>query len=241
MEQRVYVGNIDPNGLADFLVQTFNQNFSYSGWSDRYQTMAQKVGQGDQILVQVARARTSSGRIRGALGVSISRTSNGVSVSTGQSNWLDLDDPSIAGTLIGSLFFPPLLIFPVLRGIHNYTFYQDVWQAIDTYCTQGGAHQGSTTTAHGIYCPYCGTINDETVQQCQTCGAPLQAQQGQPQQQAAQQATQYYTPPPRSPQQPQQPAQEMVICPRCGQRVPAANFCNNCANPLRETSGTQQA
>jgi hypothetical protein len=58
MEERVYHGNIDPNALADYLVRSFNQDFSYTGWyGQRYSTMAQKVGQGNQILVQIARAR----------------------------------------------------------------------------------------------------------------------------------------------------------------------------------------
>ena len=45
MEQRLYHGNIDPDALADYLVNMFNQG--YSG------TAAQKVGQGNQFLVQI--------------------------------------------------------------------------------------------------------------------------------------------------------------------------------------------
>ncbi len=225
MEQRVYRGNIDPNALADFLVQTFNQNYNYSGMYDRYTTMAQKAGQGNSLLVQIARARTWSGRIRNALGVSITRVEDGLSVSTGQTNWLDLNDPGVTGMLIGGIFFPPLLLFPIIRGISNYTFYQDVWNAIDSYCARAGASPTSATTMHGVYCAHCGTINEEGATQCQTCGAPLYAAQPVPAGQAQSQ--------PSSAATEAGPAAETVTCPRCGSRVPAANFCSNCATPLR--------
>ncbi len=214
MEQRIYHGNIDPDALADFLVQSFNQGYTYTGISSqRYTTMAQKVGQGDHLLVQIARARAWSGRIRSALGVSISRIPDGVSVSTGQSNWLDLADPALAGMLIGAVFFPPLLIFPIIRGINIYVFYHDVWNAIDSYCAQAGATPASTTTAHGVYCQHCGAINDEGVEQCHTCGAPLHPL---PAYQAPTAA----------------PGTATVTCPHCGATVSAAKFCSNCAAPL---------
>ena len=225
MEERIYQGNIQPEALADYLVQTFHQNYSYTSmYSQNYDTIAQKVGQGDHILVQIARARPWSGRIRGALGVSIVKTQDGVSVSTGQSNWLDLADPSIAGMLIGAVFFPPLLIFPVIRGIRNYTFYQDVWNVIDDYCARYGARPGGVMTDHGVYCPNCGSMNDEGVQNCHTCGAPLNVPQpGQTPLQASQTPAQAGSYP------------EMVTCPTCGATVSAGKFCSNCAAPLRAT------
>ncbi|GCE24344.1 zinc ribbon domain-containing protein [Dictyobacter kobayashii] len=204
MEERVYQGNIDPTGLADYLVNTFHQNYDYMGYSSRYTTMAQKVGQDDHLLVQIARARAWSGRIRSSLGVSISRVPGGVSVSIGQSNWFD--DPAIAGSLIGAIFWPPLLLFPLIRGARNFGFYQDVWDAVDTYCNQSGATPGSTTTAHGVYCNNCGSVNDEGVSNCHTCGAPLHAQQP-----AA------------------QASPSTVTCPNCNANVSDGKFCSNCA------------
>jgi hypothetical protein len=43
MEQRMYHGNINPDVLADYLVNMFNQG--YGG------TAAQKVGHGNQVLI----------------------------------------------------------------------------------------------------------------------------------------------------------------------------------------------
>ena len=76
MELRVYRGNANPNGLADFLVGTFNQG---------YGMVAQKVGQGDQVLVQIGHMSHRGWRgIRNTIGVSIVRTPDGVNVGVGQ-------------------------------------------------------------------------------------------------------------------------------------------------------------
>ena len=108
MEQRMYHGNINPDALADYLVNMFNQG--YGG------TVAQKVGQGNQALVQLGLLSHSGRRIRHSIGVSIYKTPDGVSVSTGQANWFD--DPGLGGSLIGALYWPPLLLFP--RPFPNY-------------------------------------------------------------------------------------------------------------------------
>ena len=89
MEQRIYHGNISPDALADYLVGMFNQG--YDG------TVAQKVGQGNQVLVQIGLLSHSGRRIRHSIGVSIYRTPDGVSVATGQANWFD--DPGLGGSL----------------------------------------------------------------------------------------------------------------------------------------------
>ncbi|WP_322480676.1 zinc ribbon domain-containing protein, partial [Thermogemmatispora sp.] len=210
MEQRIYRGNLTPDGLADYLVQTFGQQYSYFGWGGRpMSTIAQKVGQGDHVLVQIAQAGSWSGRLRTALGVSISRLPDGISVSIGQSNWLE---GPLTGMLWSALFFPPLLIFPLIRGIGAFGFYQDVWQAIETYCAQAQATRTSTSSLHGLYCTRCGAINDEAAQHCHLCGAPLQ--------QVA----------PASPKATATSAAstELVTCGSCNERVVAARFCGNC-------------
>jgi len=102
MEQRMYHGNINPDALADYLVNMFNQ-----GYGD---TVAQKVGQGNQALVQLGLLSHSGRRIRHSIGVSIYKTPDGVSVSTGQANWFD--DPGLGGSLIGALLLASTLALP---------------------------------------------------------------------------------------------------------------------------------
>ncbi|MDQ6662291.1 MAG: zinc ribbon domain-containing protein [Chloroflexota bacterium] len=218
MEQRIYHGNIDLNGLADYLVNMAGQ------FSRRY--TAQKIGQGDHLMVQIGRM-SSRGYMRHAIGVSISKLADGIGVAVGQANWLD---PSIGGTLVGAIFWPPLLLFPLARGIRGYQMYQDIWDAIDMYCTQAGASIGQTTTSHAVYCQHCGAVNEEDAQVCSICGSPLPASppvytaqptgQGQAAQSMSQPAQSYSS-------------NEQVACPQCGHIVPAANFCNNCGASLR--------
>ncbi|RAQ98479.1 zinc ribbon domain-containing protein [Thermogemmatispora tikiterensis] len=207
MEQRIYHGSLSPDGLADYLVQTFGQNYSYLGWGgSALSTIAQKIGQGDHVLVQIAQARPWSGRLRTALGVSISRLPDGISVSVGQSHWLE---GPLTGILWSALFFPPLLIFPLIRGIGDFSFYQDVWQAIETYCVQAQATRASTSTLHGLYCARCGALNDEAAQHCHLCGSPLAAGPANT-----------------------SSAHTLVTCANCHERVVAARFCGNCGSPL---------
>lgn len=201
MEQRTYRGNVDPNGLADYLVGMFNQD---------YHTVAQKVGQGDQVLVQIGRGSHSGWHgMRNAIGVSIVRSADGLNVGIGQSRWLNLDDPGMAGMLIGALFFPPLLIFPLLSGVRRFTLYDDIWNAIDGYCAQHGAMQTSAETARGVYCRQCGVLNQENARFCTACGAELHAA----------------PPPPPT-------TQGQVVCQECGQTVAATKFCGNCGTRL---------
>jgi hypothetical protein len=139
--------------------------------------------------------------------VSIVRTDGGVDVSTGQSNWIDLADANLAGFLIGAIFFPPLLIFPVVQGIRAYDLYRDIWQAVDAYCMQAGATQGGVTVAHGVPCPRCDVLNHEDARFCTTCGMQLE-----------QPAT----------VEPARAGQEWVVCPECHHTVAATKFCGNC-------------
>ena len=203
MEQRIYRGNVNPNGLADFLVGTFNQG---------YGTVAQKVGQGDQVLVQIGHMSHRGLRgIRTTIGVSIVRTPEGMNVGVGQSNWLDLDDPRLGGMLIGAVFFPPLLIFPLLRGIRSFALYEQIWDAVDSYGAQVGARQAEVAVAHGVTCPRCGVLNHEEARFCTTCGAPLQV---------------------AVESQPSASAVPEVVCPECRQTVRAGKFCSNCGTRL---------
>ena len=206
MEERVYNGNIDPRGLANHLVDVFNQGKD---------VVAQQTGQEDQIFVQVGRVNIWSGSFRGALGVSIARQADGLHVVAGQSTWLDLKDPTISGSLIGALFFHPLLLFPLVRGFRNFTLSQDLWRVIDDYCTQAGATSSSSTSTYTVYCPRCGAVNPGDAQQCYLCDASLVG--GQPG-------------PPITPDL--QPTATAVSCPRCGAIVYAGKFCSNCGTEL---------
>lgn len=229
MDQRIYYGNINPHALADYLVGVFHQQppFSYQ----QHRTMAQKIVQGERIFVQIMRTGDWSGSGHKAIGVHILRIAGGVSVEMGASDWLDLDETGLFGMLLGAIFFPPLLLFPLIQGLTSSSFAQDIWNVIETYCMQ--ANGGRHSRAHapqGFYCTYCGAFNHPSASRCHACHAPFN-----------------FAPPPQ-PEKSTPPASDenrpmfkLVICPNCKATVVPAHFCGNCAAPLPDMSGKENA
>lgn len=231
MDQRVYYGNIDPHALADYLVSVFHQPLPFS--SRQHCTRAQKIVQGERIFVQIMRTDDWGSRIHDAIGVHILRIAGGVRVEIGFSDWLDLDEGSLVGLVFGVLFFPPLLLFPLIEGLTNARFSQDIWNAIETYCMQ--ASKGGDGRSHaplGFYCTYCGAFNHPGAARCHSCHAPFNfAPPAQPTEQPPSEAS-VPTPPAQEPQAP-----ALVVCPSCQATVAVARFCGNCAAPLPDESG----
>ncbi len=243
MDQRIYHGNIDPNVLADHLVGVFNQHVNQGMYYSHHHTMAQRAGEGDQVLVQIMRAG-SWGRNGGTLGVSLARVPGGISISLGQSNWLDMDESTLAGMVIGALVFPPLLLLPLLSGLSRSTFDQDVWDVIDNYCAWIRSRSDSPPPRQ-FRCPYCGAYNQQEAPECLGCHMPLHQQQASQQNVSPEQAQPSQSSASSEPAAGQasvqetpsvsEPGVEKVLCPQCGTRVTAGNFCGNCAAPLRES------
>lgn len=228
MEQRIYYGPIEPDALADYLVRIFHQptGFPYQ----RPHSMAQKIRQNELVYVQIMRGGEWSGPEQGALSLQIQRIAGGVRVSMGQADWLDLDQAGLAGMLFGALFFPPLLIFPMIHGLVRSTLAQDVWASIEAYCLPVRPRQAGTPP--GFYCSYCGSLNHPHATRCHNCAAPFafHAQEQEPP--APDEPASQPEPESASVSYPQD-EERQVICPRCGATVSVANFCGNCAAPLR--------
>lgn len=235
MEQRIYYGDIDPNALADYLVGVFNPQPVYY---QHHGTMAQKIIQGERIYVQIMRSGDWGFREHRALGLHIAKIAGGVSVNMGASDWLDLDDSGLMGMLLGVLFFPPLLLFPLVQGLAHSTFSQDVWEVIDNYCRANARPQGARAP-RGFYCPYCGSLNHPEAAHCHACGAPFsftpQPESGAPAPHPQPNHVPQTAPPTAKTAASTSPL-SLMICPNCKATVMPANFCGNCAAPLRESA-----
>jgi len=225
MEQRIYYGNINPHALADYLVGVFHQQLPFS--SQQHRTMAQKIVQGDRIFVQIMRTSNWGNISHETIGLNIAGIAGGVRVEMGSSDWLDLDEMGLVGLVFGTLFFPPLLLFPLIQSLHNARLPQDIWHVIETYCTQASSRRGARSHApQGFYCTYCGAFNHPGASRCHSCQAPFNfAAPSQPTEQPA-----------SAPNPPQQESQLQVICPNCQATVITARFCGNCAAPLPQKS-----
>lgn len=241
MDQHIYYGNIDPPGLADYLVSVFHQQ---PPLSSRPRTMAQKIVQGERIFVQIMRTGGWGSGGHRAVGVHIGRIAGGVSVEMGASDWLDLDETGLAGMLLGVLFFPPLLLFPLLQGLAGSGFPQEVWQVIDAYCMQASAGQAyRPRPPQGFYCTYCGAFNHPGAVLCHACHAPFGT--------ASTESPVSETAAPQAEQRPPEtnttrargvtrPMPALVTCPQCKAEVAPARFCGNCAAPLRAESNKEK-
>ncbi|HEY0756070.1 MAG TPA: hypothetical protein VGD98_19090 [Ktedonobacteraceae bacterium] len=244
MEQRIYYGNINSHALADYLVGAFQQPSYYQA---RHSARAQKIVKGERIYVQIMRDSDWSGGHR-AIGVHIVSIAGGVSVEMGASDWLNIDETSLAFGLLGALFFPPLLLFPLLQGLAGSGFSQDVWSLVETYCVRTSAEPGRPHAPQGFYCTYCGAFNHPGASRCHACHAPFNFTEQQPVAEAPAQSTPVTNPPTPPESEPPvetssprstgatRPMFALMICPNCKATVVPAHFCGNCAAPLPDVN-----
>ncbi|MBA3945496.1 MAG: hypothetical protein H0X37_13135 [Herpetosiphonaceae bacterium] len=142
MEQRTYHGNVPPEGLADYLVQHYDPQADLQ---------AQKIGQGDSLMVQIGRGDTPD-ELRNALTLGITRSPNDATallVTMGQQQWID---PKMMGyvAMMGliSIMVTPwalfALIWPLSRMLSSTTLPNDIWNTIELYTASQGAATGAT-------------------------------------------------------------------------------------------------
>lgn len=207
LEQRVYSGSIDPNGLAQHLIDTW----------DAGETAAQALEGDEGIIVQVGQ-RTGglfSDAPKSALTLALEPVGDGLRVSAGEQEWYRDGGQLMVGGLIG--FFPFFFTWPLGGGRGDPVDPQlaaRVWESVEGYARQYGAAPsasrplaqrpgpatGATTRLGGVSCPACGVENPAGAERCRECGTFLQAQ----------------------------------ACPQCGVSNPAtANFCMRCGSSLR--------
>lgn len=142
MEQRIYHGNLAPEALADFLVQRFDPQENIQ---------AQKIGQGDSLVVQVGHGDVPA-EIKHAVTVGITRAADaeqGVVVTIGQQQWISPKMATYAAMmgLIAVLVTPWALfglLWPVSELIGSRALPGEIWSAVDTYALSQGATLAQT-------------------------------------------------------------------------------------------------
>jgi ribosomal protein L40E len=215
MEQRIYQGGIDPNGLVQHLLGTWDQG----------DTVAQALEGDEGIIVQVGQRSGGffNNEPHNAVTLALEPVSDGLRVTLGEQEWYrDGGGQIMVGGLIG--FFPFFFTWPLGGGRNAPIDPQlglQVWASVERYAQQYGAATGATTrlppqpTAAtgattrlaGIHCPSCGTENPSEAERCRECGTYLQARN----------------------------------CPECGVSNPAtANFCMRCGSSLNGARAVNQ-
>lgn len=207
MEQRIYRGRIEPNELAQHLLDTWDQG----------DTMAQAFEDDDGIIVQIGQRSGGffSDEPRAALTLALEPLPDGLRVTLGEQQWYrDGGGRIMVGGLIG--FIPFFFTWP-LGGSHSAPvepqLIEQVWASIEEYTRnagamtdetrrlsqQPGAATGPTIRLSTVSCPSCGTNNPAEAERCRECGMFLKARD----------------------------------CPECGVSNPVtANFCMRCGSSL---------
>jgi hypothetical protein len=193
-DQRTFHGPVSPDRLAQALVAEF----------DRGDLRAQSIGDGEQVLVQIAsRAGQPSGG-RTALTVQLSTVEDGVLARLGQQEWLGVA-ASLGTTALWALKNPWSLLGrldDIAQDLTSLQLSSRVWDVLGAAARTLGASQAISERLRRLTCPYCLTANEVGAPSCIACGAPL------------------------GPDQP-------VACPRCGFVWPSkTDTCGNCGARL---------
>ncbi len=170
MEQRIYYGAIEPESLAQALLEE---------WDDG-ETVAQAFGVEHQVIVQIGQREAGwfSDEPRQALTLAIEVIDGGVRVTMGQQQWYKEQGVQVfAGGMIG--FFPFFFAFPLGQFFHGGDGAIDrslpgrIWQSIERYTAGHGAATGETQRLPTVLCSECGVANPQHAERCSACGASL--------------------------------------------------------------------
>lgn len=172
MEQRVYEGSVNPEGLAQALIDEW----------DRDDTIAQGFGEGDRLIVQIGQREAGwfSDEPHQAITLDIETISDGVQVTMGQQQWYKDNGVQImAGGLIG--FLPFFFTFPLGQLWGGDDIDQRlparIWQSVERYVastgTTSGPVTGKTQRLATVVCPDCGVSNPQGATRCSACGSSL--------------------------------------------------------------------
>jgi len=165
MEQKVYHGSFEPQDIAQDLIAFFNRG--------NYQV--QQFGEGDQIALQVATVRELTSGGQTALGISIQKFQDGISVSMGQQAWLGIA-ASLGITAFAALRNPFSLLGrldDVAQDVESLQLQEEVWRVIDYAARSMGSGFELSDRLRRIVCLYCHTANSPGGANCIACGAPL--------------------------------------------------------------------
>jgi hypothetical protein len=194
MDQRTFHGPITCQDLAAALIAEFSHG----------NLQAQRVGEGDNLVVQVASTPMPASGGRTAISVHLSSVEDGVMVTLGQQEWLGVA-ASLGVTALAALRNPLTLLGrldDLAQDLASMQLIARVWQTLERTAENLGASLELSERLRRLTCEYCDTANPVGEPNCVACGAPL------------------------GPVQPR-------ACPACGYVNPAkASICANCGKAL---------
>lgn len=165
MDQRIYHGKITPDDFARSLIAHFN----------RGNLRVQQIGSGDEVAVQIASRQGAESGGQTALGISLQKVEDGVSVQTGRQAWFGVA-ASLGFTAIAAIRNPFSLINRIddlAQDIEYIQLTDEVWRVIDLTAQSLNAGHELSERLRRLVCDYCNTPNPVGEPSCIACGAPL--------------------------------------------------------------------
>jgi hypothetical protein len=165
MQPRFFYGNITPSDFARSLLAHFN----------RGNLVAQKLGEDDRIVVQIATRRQPTSGGKTGIKVLLSTVENGVAIQLGKHNWLGVA-ASLGITAMAAWRNPFSLIGrldDLAQDVENLQLTDHVWQVIENVARLHNASFELSERLRRMSCDYCRTANPLGVPHCIACGAPM--------------------------------------------------------------------
>jgi len=165
MEPRIFHGSLDPDDIAQELIARFN----------RGNLRAQKLGNPDKAVVQIATHQGTTSGGQTALTVTIQKVEDGVAVQLGSQAWLGVV-ASLGMTALTALRNPWGMLSrldDLAQDIENLQLSDQVWEAIEATARASGASFELSERLRRMVCEYCLTANPVGEANCIACGAPL--------------------------------------------------------------------
>lgn len=165
METKIFHGNLRSQEIAEKLVAAFNRN--------NYR--AQRIGSGDQIIVQIATDRMARSGGHTALTITLEQLEDGVSVQVGQQSWMGV--AASLGASAFSAFKNPFSLLSrlddIAQDIESLQLNDKVWDTIKELARVKAASHELSERLRRMVCDWCDTANPVGEPRCIACGAPL--------------------------------------------------------------------
>lgn len=165
MEHKTFHGDITPKDISKALIAYFHRG--------NYQV--QQIGDGKNIIVQIASHRIPSSGGQTSIGVSIQEFEDGVMVQIGKQSWMGIA-ASLGKTALSAIRNPLSLlgrIDDVAQDIESLTIRDEIWAVITQTANNLGAGQELSERLRKYVCDFCDTPNPIGEPHCIGCGAPL--------------------------------------------------------------------
>jgi len=165
MTKKVFHGNFTPEDLAELILLRF----------DRGNLEVQRVGAGDQVVVQIRTKHNAQSGGQTAIGIIFQKFEDGVIISTGQQQWAGIA-ASLGLSALAALRNPLTLlgrIDDIAQDIEYLNLEEEIWAVISSKVKVKRSQYDLSQRLQRIACDYCDTANPVDAPSCLACGAPL--------------------------------------------------------------------